>query len=60
MYGAKRPETHAYVASGLGVTRVETAGGQIGRFSLSERCNARDWPGRTAKSRSPPTRTCSC
>ena len=41
MYGKKRPETHAYVASGLGVTRVETAGGQIGRFSLSERCNAR-------------------
>jgi len=45
MYGAKRPETHAYVASGLGVTRVETAGGQIGRFSLSERCNARDVAG---------------
>jgi len=45
MYGEKRPETHAYVASGLGVTRVETAGGQIGRFSLSERCNARDVAG---------------
>jgi len=45
MYGAKRPETHAYVASGLGVTRVETAGGQIGRFSLSERCTARDVAG---------------
>jgi len=45
MYGAKRPETHAYVASGLGITRVETAGGQIGRFSLSERCNARDVAG---------------
>ena len=45
MYGEKRPETHAYVASGLGVTRVETAGGQVGRFSLSERCNARDVAG---------------
>ena len=45
MYGEKRPETHAYVASGLGVTRVETAGGQIGRFSLSERCTARDVAG---------------
>ncbi|MDS0260129.1 hypothetical protein NDI56_12060 [Haloarcula sp. S1CR25-12] len=45
MYGQTRPETHAYVASGLGVTRVETAGGQIGRFSLAERCSARDIAG---------------
>lgn len=45
MYGQTRPETHAYVASGLGVTRVETAGGQIGRFSLEERCSARDIAG---------------
>ncbi|MBV0925698.1 hypothetical protein KTS45_15955 [Halomicroarcula limicola] len=45
MYGETRPETHAYVASGLGVTRVETAGGQIGRFSLEERCSARDVAG---------------
>ncbi|MFC6756611.1 MULTISPECIES: HVO_0234 family beta-propeller protein [Haloarcula] len=45
MYGQTRPETHAYVASGLGVTRVETAGGQIGRFSLSHRCSARDIAG---------------
>ena len=45
MYGEKRPETHAYVASGLGLTRVETAGGQIGRFSLVERCTARDVAG---------------
>ncbi len=45
MYGEKRPETHAYVASGLGVTRVETAGGQIGRFSLAKRCSARDVAG---------------
>jgi len=45
MYGQTRPETHAHVASGLGVTRVETAGGQIGRFSLSHRCSARDIAG---------------
>jgi hypothetical protein len=45
MYGETRPETHAYVASGLGVTRVETAGGQVGRFSLDERCDARDIAG---------------
>jgi len=45
LYGRTRPETHAYVASGLGVTRVETAGGQIGRFSLEERCSARDIAG---------------
>src|SRR6056297_334106 len=45
MYGETRPETHAYVASGLGVTRVETAGGQIGRFSLDHRCEARDIAG---------------
>ncbi|WP_324664906.1 HVO_0234 family beta-propeller protein [Haloarcula sediminis] len=45
MYGRTRPETHAYVASGLGVTRVETAGGQIGRFTLAERCSARDIAG---------------
>jgi hypothetical protein len=45
MYGQTRAETHAYVASGLGVTRVETAGGQIGRFSLVHRCGARDIAG---------------
>ena len=45
MYGRTRPETHAYVASGLGITRVETAGGQIGRFSLEKRCDARDIAG---------------
>ncbi|MFB6222688.1 MAG: hypothetical protein ABEH86_03315 [Haloarcula sp.] len=49
MYGEKRPETHAYVASGLGITRVETAGGQIGRFSLSERCTARDVAGESGE-----------
>jgi hypothetical protein len=45
MYGQTRTETHAYVGSGLGVTRVETAGGQIGRFSLVRRCEARDIAG---------------
>ncbi|WP_262179043.1 HVO_0234 family beta-propeller protein [Haloarcula laminariae] len=45
MYGQTRPETHAYVGSGLGVTRVETAGGQIGRFTLAHRCAARDIAG---------------
>ena len=45
MYGRTRPETHAYVGSGLGVTRVETAGGQIGRFTLAKRCSARDIAG---------------
>lgn len=34
MYGDKREETHAFVASDMGVTRVEIAGDQIGRFSL--------------------------
>jgi hypothetical protein len=45
MYGETRAETHAYVGSGLGVTRVETAGGQIGRFSLERRCDAQDIAG---------------
>jgi len=49
MYGETRPETHAYVASGLGVTRVETAGGQIGRFSLAHRCSARDIAGQSGE-----------
>ena len=45
LYGERRAETHAYVGSGLGVTRVETAGGQIGRFSLAHRCSVRDIAG---------------
>ena len=51
MYGQTRAETHAYVASGLGVTRVETAGGQIGRFSLAHRCSARDIAGILSENR---------
>ena len=34
VYGDKREETNVYVASDMGVTRVEVAGDQIGRFSL--------------------------
>ena len=40
VYGEKRDETDAYVASALGVTRVEVAGDQIGRFSLARQCKA--------------------
>ena len=34
VYGEKRAETSVFVASDMGVTRVEVAGDQIGRFSL--------------------------
>ena len=40
VYGDTREETAAYVASALGVTRVELAGDQIGRFSLAHQCSA--------------------
>lgn len=40
VYGETRDETAAYVASALGVTRVELAGDQIGRFSLAHQCTA--------------------
>jgi hypothetical protein len=40
VYGETRSETAAYVASALGITRVEVAGDQIGRFSLVEDCTA--------------------
>jgi hypothetical protein len=40
VYGDKRDETAAYVASALGVTRVELAGDQIGRVSLEHQCTA--------------------
>lgn len=35
VYGDKREETSVFVASDMGVTRVEVAGDQIGRFSLA-------------------------
>ena len=34
VYGDKRDQTSVFVASDMGVTRVEVAGDQIGRFSL--------------------------
>ncbi|WP_302082201.1 HVO_0234 family beta-propeller protein [Salinibaculum rarum] len=34
VYGEKRDETTAFVASDMGVTQIEVAGDQIGRFSL--------------------------
>jgi hypothetical protein len=40
VYGETREETAAYVASALGVTRVELAGDQIGRFNLERQCAA--------------------
>ncbi len=40
LYGTKREETAAYVASALGITRVELAGDQVGRFSLERQCTA--------------------
>lgn len=33
--------TVAWVASGLGVTRVDVSGSQVGRFELAHRCSAR-------------------
>lgn len=35
VYGEKRGETTAFIASDTGVTRIEIAGNQIGRFSLA-------------------------
>lgn len=37
LYGATRARTEAFVASSLGVTRVELAGARVGRFSLVHR-----------------------
>jgi hypothetical protein len=37
MYGEKRDRTELFVGSALGVTRVELAGDQVGRFSLVRR-----------------------
>jgi hypothetical protein len=37
MYGEKRDRTELFVGSALGVTRVELAGDQIGRFALARR-----------------------
>lgn len=37
VYGRRRDRTTAYVASGLGLSRVELAGDQVGRFALARR-----------------------
>lgn len=40
VYGDTRDRTVAYVASALGVTRVDLAGDQVGRFSMAQNCTA--------------------
>ena len=42
MYGDRREETVAYVATGQGVATVRISGDQVGRFGLAHRCQARD------------------
>lgn len=42
MYGDRREETVAYVATGQGVATVRVSGDQVGRFGLAHRCRARD------------------
>jgi hypothetical protein len=49
MYGDKRRETVVYVAGGTGLTRVEVAGDQVGRFELASRDPARDVAGRDGR-----------
>lgn len=38
LFGRRREAGHILVAAGLGITRVEVAGGRVGQFSLAERC----------------------
>jgi hypothetical protein len=40
IYGGKREETRAFVASAMGVTGVDVAGDQVGRFALEHECPA--------------------
>ncbi|MEF8886676.1 MAG: hypothetical protein V5A30_02635 [Haloarculaceae archaeon] len=49
MYGDKRTETVVYVAGGMGLTRVEVAGDQVGRFELASRDPVRDVAGRDGR-----------
>jgi len=42
VYGDRREETVAYVASGQGVATVRVASDRVGRFALACRCVARD------------------
>lgn len=41
MYGDRREETVAYLATGRGVATVRVSGDQVGRFGLAHRCRAR-------------------
>lgn len=49
MYGDKRTETVVYVAGDMGLTRVEVAGDQVGRFGLASRDPIRDAAGRDGR-----------
>ena len=49
MYGDKRTETVVYVAGDMGLTRVEVAGDQVGRFGLAVRDPVRDAAGRDGR-----------
>lgn len=42
MYGDRREETVAYLATGQGVATVRVSGDQVGRFGLAHRADARD------------------
>jgi hypothetical protein len=42
MYGDRREETIAYLATGQGVATVRVSGDQVGRFGLARRGSARD------------------
>ena len=41
LFEKNRPETAAFVASNLGVTRISLAGDRVGQFTLAHRCTAR-------------------
>jgi hypothetical protein len=49
IYGDKRTETVVYVAGDMGLTRVEVAGDQVGRFELPFRDPVRDVAGRDGR-----------
>lgn len=42
VYGDREGATRAYVASPIGVVRVQVAGDAVGEFGLCDRCDARD------------------
>ena len=45
VYGETRAETPVFVAGGMGLTRVEVAGDQVGRFALAYQGDVRDVAG---------------